>query len=121
MKPILILMSIFSFLFGSNKPQNDAITILDKSAFKTAINAQNIQLIDVRTASEYNAGSIKNAKNIDFFNQNNFIKAFNTLNKEEPVYIYCRSGARSQKAAKKLTNLGFKKIYDLKGGYMNWN
>ena len=47
-KPILILMSIFSFLFGSNKPQNNAVTILDKTAFKTAINAQNIQLIDVK-------------------------------------------------------------------------
>lgn len=113
-------MSLFSFLFGASTQQNDTTTILDKSSFKMAINTKNVQLVDVRTPNEFNTGHIKNAQNIDFFNKNDFTVNFNKLNKEEPVYIYCRSGNRSQKAARKLVNLGFKKIYDLKGGYMNW-
>ena len=114
-------MSLLSFLFKSKKQQNDAIEILDKSSFKTAVNSKNVQLVDVRTANEFNGGHIKNAKNIDFFNQNDFVKKINKFNKEEPIYLYCRSGNRSQKAARKLDGLGFEKIFDLKGGYMNWD
>lgn len=113
-------MSFFSFLFGSKSQQSDAITILDKASFKIAISSKKVQLVDVRTLKEFNAGHITNAKNIDFFNQAIFLSEFNKLNKEEPVYIYCRSGSRSQKAARKLDSFGFKKIFDLKGGYMNW-
>ncbi len=121
MKYIFIIMSFFSFLFGSNTQQNDIIKILDPVSFKTGINSKKVQLVDVRTPNEYNGGHIKNAKNIDFFNQSDFLKEFNKLNKEEPIYLYCRSGNRSQKAAQKLDSLGFKKIFDLRGGYMNWN
>jgi rhodanese-related sulfurtransferase len=112
---------VFSFLFGASTQQNDTITILDKPSFKMAINTKKVQLVDVRTPNEFKGGHIKNAKNIDFFNQSDFIKEFNKLNNEEPVYLYCRSGNRSQKAARKLDSLGFKKFFDLKGGYMNWN
>ena len=114
-------MSFLSFLFGSNTPQNNTITILDKASFKIAINTKKVQLFDVRTANEFNGGHIKNAKNIDLFNQSDFKKEFNQLNKEEQIYLYCRSGNRSQKAAKKIERLGFKNIFDLKGGYINWH
>lgn len=121
MKFIVIIMSIFSLLFGSSTQQNDTITILDKPSFKMAISTQKVQLVDVRTPAEFNGGHIKNAKNIDFFDQIDFTKQFNKLNKEEPIYIYCGSGNRSQKAALKLDSLGFTKIFDLKDGYRTWN
>ena len=57
---------------------------------------------------------------LDFFNQNNFRATFKKLDKKKPLYIYCRSGNRSSRAAKQLAGLGFEKIYDLKGGYMKW-
>jgi rhodanese-related sulfurtransferase len=85
-----------------------------------AITSKKVQLVDVRTPNEYKGGHIKNAVNIDFFNHSNFILSFSKLDKEQPVYLYCRSGNRSQKAARKLDSLGFKKIFDLKGGYMSW-
>lgn len=113
-------MSFFSFLFGANTQQTDTITVLDKADFKEAI-VKKVQLVDVRTPKEYADGYIKDAINIDFFNQMEFVGAFEKLKKEEPVYIYCRSGNRSQNAARKLDSLGFKEIYDLRGGYMNWN
>ncbi|MEN8900047.1 MAG: rhodanese-like domain-containing protein [Nonlabens sp.] len=120
MKLILILMSFLSSLFGSNAQKNDTIKILDPSAFKTAIHSKDVQLVDVRTPNEFNGGHIENAVNIDFFNQSDFISAVKKLDKEKPVYVYCRSGNRSQKAAHQLDSLGFKKIFDLKGGYLNW-
>lgn len=120
MKIILFIMSFLSSLFGSSPAQNDTITILDKAAFSDAISNKNVQLVDVRTPQEYQEGYIAHAINIDFFKQDDFVTKFNKLNKDEAVYVYCRSGNRSQKAARKLDSLGFKKIYDLKGGYLNW-
>jgi rhodanese-related sulfurtransferase len=114
-------MSIFSFLFGGSAQQSDSITILDRASFKTSISGKKVPLVDVRTPNEFKGGHIKSAVNIDFFNQAKFASSFNKFKKEEPIYLYCRSGNRSQKAARKLESLGFTKIFDLKGGYQIWN
>ena len=87
--------------------------------FKEKIEKQKVQLIDVRTPKEYKEGYIENAENINFFDAD-FFTQMNKLNKDEPVYIYCRSGNRSGKAARKLKELGFKEIYDLQGGILTW-
>tara|TARA_R110002049_G_scaffold253340_2_gene428623 strand:- start:1579 stop:1923 length:345 start_codon:yes stop_codon:yes gene_type:complete len=109
-----------STFFGVKAQQSDTIKILTASEFNEAIKDKGVQLVDVRTAKEFNEGAIEDALNIDFFQQETFNEEFGKLNKEQPVYLYCRSGNRSQQAAKKLDSLGFKKIYDLKGGYMGW-
>ena len=113
-------MSFLSMLFGTKKGTTDKISILDRVVYADAIMIDKVQLVDVRTLKEYNSGHIENAINIDFYNSSNFKEAFERLNKDKPVYLYCRSGARSQKAARKLIAMGFSKIYDLKGGYMRW-
>ena len=113
-------MSFLSMLFGIKTGTTDKISILDRATSADAIMINRVQLVDVRTFNEYNSGHIKNAIHIDFFNTSNFKKSFEKLDKDKPVYLYCRSGARSQKAARKLIAMGFSKIYDLKGGYMRW-
>ncbi|NNE76091.1 MAG: rhodanese-like domain-containing protein [Pricia sp.] len=112
-------MSLLTTLFGTKKT-SDNIAILNKDTYADAIKGNRVQLVDVRTANEFRSGHIKNAINIDFFNATNFKKYFEELDKEKPVYVYCRSGARSLKAARRLVNMGFTQIYDLKGGYMRW-
>ena len=89
------------------------------SDFKVNVDNNNLQLIDVRTPKEYEEGHIKNAENIDFYNAA-FYTQMNKLNKDEPLYIYCRSGGRSGKAAAKLKELGFTEVYDLQGGILDW-
>jgi len=113
-------MTLFSTLFGTNAQKSETIKILTASDFKKAIENNDVQLVDVRTAQEFNDGAIDKAVNIDFFLTDSFGSKFAKLDMNEPVYIYCRSGNRSQKAAAILSEVGFKKIYDLKGGYMNW-
>jgi len=113
-------MSFLNTLFGTKKETADKITILDADAYAEAITAKKVQLVDVRTSKEFKDGHIKNAMNINFYNAGSFSKAFEKMDKSKPVYLYCRSGARSQKAARKLVNMGFSHIYDLKGGYMRW-
>ena len=113
-------MSFLSTLFGTKKDTSDKITILNRDIYADAIKGSQVQLVDVRTANEYKGGHIKNALNVDFFSATNFRNAFEKMDKDKPVYLYCRSGARSQKAARKLVDMGFTKIYDLKGGYSRW-
>lgn len=92
---------------------------LKYEVFKKNITDKNIQLVDVRTATEFKQGAIKKAKNIDVLSSS-FLSKVNKLDKNKPVYLYCRSGNRSQKALKILKKNGFKEIYDLEGGYINW-
>ncbi|WP_339629941.1 rhodanese-like domain-containing protein [uncultured Maribacter sp.] len=114
-------MSFLDAIFGKKKETLGLIAILNKNEYATAIVTNKIKPIDVRTASEFNSGHIKNAINIDFFNPNNFKNYFEKLDRNKAIYVYCRSGARSQKAARKLLNMGFLEVYDLKGGYSSWN
>lgn len=87
--------------------------------FKSSINNDAVQLIDVRKPSEYAAGHIVNSVNINFLSDY-FTSNIGKLNKEKPVYIYCRSGKRSNKSAIEFKKAGFTKIYNLKGGILNW-
>ncbi len=112
-------MSILSMLFGGNPP-NDNTTLLSPDEFKENIFNKKVQLIDVRTPREYQSSHIKGAKNIDFY-AGSFKTEFNKLNKNKPVYIYCRTGSRSRHASNKLFDMGFKEIYDLKGGIVRYN
>jgi rhodanese-related sulfurtransferase len=80
---------------------------------------QDVQLIDVRTSEEYSKGFIGEAQNIDY-NSIDFVNQISKLNKDKPVLLYCAMGGRSSKASKVFKSQGFKKIYDLKGGFLSW-
>lgn len=113
-------MNFFSSLFGGSALNSDKFEVLDKNAFKAAIRQKKVQLVDVRTPREYKGGHIGKAVNIDLFQGGSFKQAFEKFDKSKPVYLYCRSGSRSKKAAQKILDMGFEKVYDLQGGYMRW-
>ncbi len=77
------------------------------------------QILDVRTADEFNSGYIAGARNIDYNNQD-FAINVNALDKAKPVMVYCRSGRRSAEAANYLRNNGFISVYELDGGIQAW-
>lgn len=80
---------------------------------------QNLQLLDVRTPEEFSQGHIKGAENQNLHDEN-FINNVQHLDKSKSVYVYCRVGGRSAKAAEILKNNGFEKIYDISGGIVKW-
>ncbi|MCF6279419.1 MAG: rhodanese-like domain-containing protein [Flavobacteriaceae bacterium] len=126
-KSILIALITISFVSCSEKQKKDIVvqqTVQEKTIELISVSElekvdKSVQLIDVRTPKEYNEGYIKNAKNINFF-EDNFIEEMSKLNKNKPVYVYCRGGGRSGRASKKLREAGFTKVYDLNGGFLNW-
>lgn len=113
-------MSILSSIFGV-KAQEKGIEVLDVSTFKQKTKNKGVLLYDVRTSYEFKQGTIKNAINVDFFSRKSFLLAFQDIDKNTPIYLFCRSGNRSNKAARLLVKQGFTKVYDLKGGYMAWH
>ena len=127
---IIFIISFQSFAQQKNDIKNSSSLYsndIDKSTvelvgveFSKELIKKQIKIIDVRTPKEFNQGHIENAININF-KSSNFIKSISKLNKDTSFLIYCQSGNRSGKAAKIFDSIGFYKIYDLKGGYINWN
>ncbi|APA00052.1 rhodanese-like domain-containing protein [Flavobacterium commune] len=122
MKSKIVFSLIFLFTLFSGKAQTTTnIKTVEVTAFAKEIKSTpKPQILDVRTPEEFGEGHIDNAVNIDWQNEN-FVKNTEKLNKNKAVYVYCRSGKRSLKASEKLSALGFKKIYNLDGGYLKWN
>ncbi|MCX7548591.1 rhodanese-like domain-containing protein [Xanthomarina sp. F1114] len=120
MNKILIFLLLITSTFNVNAQEKDGIELLSLADFKTQTENKDVQLIDVRTPEEFEEGHIEDAINIDYYSED-FAEEFNKLDKDKPVYLYCRSGFRSNESALKLSEMGFKDIYDLEGGILNYN
>lgn len=126
---LLLFMSIINFSCESNKKPNNAsnnsinqikqgeVHLLTPAEFKEK--SVNYTIIDIRTPYEFKQGFIKGAVNINYYDKN-FLENFVNYDKNEPVFIYCRSGNRTSSASKKIVKAGFLNVYDLQGGISNW-
>ena len=70
-------------------------------------------LLDVRTPQEYQEGHIPNSKNVPL----QALAAGEDIpaGKDTPLFVYCRSGARSRQAAGLLTRMGYARVKDIGG------
>ncbi|MFD1315279.1 rhodanese-like domain-containing protein [Namhaeicola litoreus] len=121
---LLKVIPFFTFVFfvliscGQNsESSNGKIQKVNVDDFRLA--TENEVIIDVRTPGEYESGHIQNAININV-NDSDFKARIEKLNKNEKVYVYCKIGSRSNKAAKILAESGFSQVYDLNGGIISW-
>lgn len=114
---LLISFVILSCNGQTSKKIESATPEVFAEKIKTTPNAQ---ILDVRTPEEFASEHLDNAVNINWL-ADDFVTNTNKLDKSNPVFVYCKSGARSAKAAAKLEELGFKKIYQLEGGILKWN
>jgi len=124
MKLLKILLISFLFVgYGvSLTAQNSKAGVVKNIEPKELITAlnNNIQLVDVRTPNEFKSGHINKSVNINYYDQD-FSTQIGKLDKSKPIYVYCRSGVRSKYSSEILKKLGFKTVYNLKGGILNWN
>ena len=76
-------------------------------------------IIDVRSDREWQAGHLATAVHLPL---NNIAQDIDGLvdNKQQKIYLYCRSGNRSGQAAKMMKSMGFKTVYNLEGGMGAW-
>lgn len=91
---------------------------VEADEFAREIAKENVQIVDVRTASEYAEGHILGAVNIDVLSYD-FADKIATLDKAKTVALYCRSGRRSKSAAEQAVKQGFT-VVELDGGVLSW-
>ncbi|MCF0055311.1 rhodanese-like domain-containing protein [Dyadobacter sp. CY356] len=111
---IVILLSITAGVFAQTKSN------LKAEEFDKEIKKKGIQLLDVRRPAEYEEGHIKGSTLANWEDKADFEKHAEHLDKNKPVYVYCRSGKRSSAAADYLSEKGFKNVVNLEGGILEW-
>jgi thioredoxin 1 len=111
-----LLMMLFSPLFSQGKKYVD----LSSEEFSKKIKSDQAILLDVRTQTEFLNGYIKGAGQLNYYNLC-FKKKLLLLPKDQPVYLYCNTGYRSKRAAQILVKNGYKQVFNLENGIMEWN
>lgn len=79
---------------------------------------KNVVLVDVRTPAEFELGHLEGALNINWLGPD-FAKDSQQLDHGKTIYVYCKMGSRSAKAARFLSNRDYR-VVDLTGGYLAW-
>jgi hydroxyacylglutathione hydrolase len=99
----------------SSGKETDTVESISAEEF-AEINNQNpdIDILDVRKTSEFQAEHIDGAENVplDYINE-----TFSELNKDKKYYIHCAGGYRSMIFASILKARGFENLLDIKGGF----
>lgn len=92
---------------------------LTSQEFTDAVDAENVQIVDVRTAAEYARGHIPGAINVDVKESEFGKRCTNRVSKGRCVAVYCRSGKRSKIAAGILSDMGYD-VIELDKGIGEW-
>ncbi len=109
MKKILLLLFCFLFLCGCS--QNLSNQKIDKmTEIKELMGQEEYIIVDVRTKEEYEEGHLLDAINIPV---DQILES--DLSKDKMIFVYCKSGNRSNNAYQTLKKLGYR-VYDM-GAY----
>ena len=124
MKNIFIICCLFVGIVLSTScvdgtTDSEDVKLITASEMQSILELEEVQLVDVRTPKEHDEIHIANSQNIDFMSPT-FDDDISKLDKKKHVILYCKSGGRSAKCAKKMKDAGFEKIYDLDGGISKW-
>ena len=83
------------------------------------INRGKTTVVDVRSAEEFAAGHLRDAKHIPLADLGNRIGELDK-SKNRTVVVVCQTGARGDKAARQLQAAGFEDVHSLEGGLTAW-
>ena len=117
MKKVIATLAVVVLLAGCSS--SPSATDLSVSEFTGKVAEQGLVTLDVRTPGEFNEGHIEGAQLIDF-QSGNFENEIAALDKSKTYAVYCRSGNRSGQAVKIMRDAGFKNLYNLNGGVIDW-
>lgn len=109
------------FALKANKPsekENTFISIPMQEALEKFKIKGDFVILDVRRQDEYESGHIPGAMNIPNETIEEEVEEI-LPNKDQIIYVYCRSGNRSKQASEKLVKLGYTNIYEF-GGILDY-
>ena len=103
-----------------NSKERNTETHLEPNEWNKLIKNKDTHLIDTRKPFEYKVGTFKRSVNPNINNFRDFPKYLNKLKKDKPVAMFCTGGIRCEKTSTYLKKKGFKNIYQLNGGILNY-
>ena len=119
MKQLFILFVTIT-AFAACNAQSDGVKNLSQQDLTAKLQEKNTVLIDVRTSTEVASGYIPEAEYFIDINGANFEQKIAELDTTKTYVIYCRSGARSGRAASYMSQNSFTEVYNLEGGILDY-
>jgi thioredoxin len=109
---------ILSNCAGDSKPSSPHLLSPSDYAEKI-IELPAAPIIDIRSLAEFSRGHLQNAVSLDFKGIK-FLEQVSKLDKTKPVFIYGLNDEQSHAALNKMYSMDFKVVYELEGGFANW-
>ena len=103
-----------------NFKERNTETHLNPKEWNKLIKNKDTYIIDTRKPFEYKVGTFKKSINPNVKNFRDFPKYLKTLKKNKPIAMFCTGGIRCEKTSVYLKKKGFKNIYQLNGGILNY-
>ena len=103
-----------------NSKERNLDAHLNPKEWNKLIKKKDTHIIDTRKPFEFDVGTFKKSVNPDVNNFRDFPKYLNKLKKDKPVAMFCTGGIRCEKTSVYLKKKGFKNIYQLNGGILNY-
>lgn len=125
LKKFTLLLIVFmgtSTILADNQinDNHQNMEVVSPAVFQQKLHVDdNAYLLDVRKPEEYAQGHLDGAHLINWLDRENFQQAAKLLDKSKTIYLYCRSGRRSNEAASYLAAQGYK-VVDMQGGILAW-
>ncbi|NDI98971.1 rhodanese-like domain-containing protein [Flavobacterium sp. LaA7.5] len=119
MKKIIYIFTLLLIVIACDEPKKQSVMLVKPTVFYEKMAEQKGKVVDVRTPEEYKGGHLKEAVNIHLYDKD-FEQRIEELDKEKPVYVYCKVGGRSAEAVKIMEEKGFNSIVELEGGIDAW-
>ena len=116
---ILLVVLVLSACGGTATAEIQLVSASDAAAVLDE-RAPDVVLLDVRTLEEFNEVRVPGSVNVDFYAAD-FAAQLDTLPKDVPYVVYCRSGNRSSQTMDIMRDLGFSEVWDVDGGIISWN
>tara|TARA_Y100001970_G_scaffold262188_1_gene346155 strand:+ start:7899 stop:8804 length:906 start_codon:yes stop_codon:yes gene_type:complete len=101
-------------------PSHKLNNSVDPSKWNALLNQSDVKIIDMRKPFEYKVGSFKGAENPNVNNFRDFPNYLKKFNKKSKIAMFCTGGIRCEKASVYLKRKGFKNLFQLKGGILNY-
>lgn len=117
---LLAAKGIYVGKANAQKAANENIESVSPQEFNARLQTDTVAyLLDARTSTEFAAGHLKGAHQLNWLDSTVFNNGAKQLDKSKTIYVYCRSGHRSGLAARYLAANGFR-VVDMTGGYIAW-
>lgn len=124
MRILLLFPILFLFAACNGFPGGGIHNLSQDSFSKLLTEHPNMGVIDVRTHEEFVIGHLPRAINWPYYTWSGdnpeFTRCISGLDPEAPIALYCAQGERSSRAAEWMKKKGFKEIYTLNGGFVDW-